>query len=213
MRSGLFSVALAFGLVGCAANLKGHADMEHPLAAAEREDSGSVVSDGIAIPTKDPEVIAFEGTHAPRTQGGALRYNPTFYQTAVFEMVTPDRVDFMVELQHRNADYADPREYQVWLEDDAGHRVSPVHIEGTPLRAEKVTMNLGRVGIPVMQVRAPGMTYVMRVSEDSDRSMMIQRRRSLLTFEGRGLIRPETKRLSLVLRNDHRTLRFTWNFL
>ena len=198
---------------GCASTIQGAAEMPNPALYPDPDEDGRIVSDGIAIRTKDVEMVGFEPSAAPRMSGGlAVRRDPVFFQTAYFEMRSPARIDFLVQLVHRNVEDADPTRQEIWLEDDQGRRFRPSAVDTDASRTQRVNMNLGRTGVTVMQVRGAGWRYNMQVDQSSDRSAEMLQRRALVSFRGGPMLTERTRSLSLVLQAAHRTGRFTWHF-
>ena len=197
----------------CAGTVQGTAEMPNPTLFPDPDEDGRIVSDGIAIRTKDVEMVGFEASAAPRMSGGlAIRRDPVFFQTAYFEMRSPARLDFLVQLVHRNIDDADPARQEIWLEDDQGRRFHPSAIDTDASRTQRINMNLGRTGVTVMQIKGSGWRYNMQVDQSSDRSAEMLQRRALVSFRGSPMLTENTRSLSLVLRAAHRTVRFTWRF-
>ena len=206
---------LLLGLLlgACASSIQGAAEMPNPVLFPDPDEDGRIVSDGIAIRTRDADMIGFEPSAAPRMRGGlAIRRDPEFFQTAYFEMRSPARLDFLVQLAHRSAEDADPKRQEIWLEDDRGRRFAPTRVDTDASRTQRVNMNLGRTGVTVMQIKGAGYRYKMQVDEGSDRSSEMLHRRALVSFRGGPMLTESTRSLSLVLRAAHRTVRFTWRF-
>jgi hypothetical protein len=215
-------VPLCLGLAlgaGCAGpTLVGRAADRNPLLKPD------FVSEGVAIPIKDPQIIANAGqavdpaSHAQPSRDyastGAQWYHPTFHQSAIFEARSPNDLVFLIELCNRWPELTHVENYDVTLSDEKGHVFRPSGVRGTPAHVIMASMLLGRSDVVHMTVKTvSGQTISYSHGEDASgdtRNMLAAR--SLVEFEGRPVITPETKRLRLRLKSAHRSLEFVWEF-
>jgi hypothetical protein len=213
LLGGLATMALYAG--GCAGpRLVGRTQDTNPLLKQDH------VSEGIAIPFKDSQIIANAGQAVDPAgrpgyaSTGAQYYHPTFHQSAIFEAQSTDHLVFVVELANRWVELTHAENYEIELVDDQGHHYHPVAIEGRPARIIRQTMNLGRSDVVHMVVNGPGGTQVFTHAEEAnsgDVKAMLAARASI-AFHSPGLLSPQTRRLTLLLHHPNRQLEFTWEF-
>jgi hypothetical protein len=204
---------------GCVTTLRGRALDDNPLT---KEDH---VSEGIAIETRDAQVIAGSGPtvqianpqHPARSSyasTGSSYYHPAFYQSAIFEAKSPSHLIFQVELANRWSELTHADSYDISLEDDQGHVFRPADVSGTHDHVIIAQMTVGRTDVVHMVVTTGSGTHIYRHTESSSDpdSQNIRAARSTLEFEGEPMLTASTRRLKLRLHNRNRSLEFVWDF-
>jgi hypothetical protein len=207
-------------LVGCAPTLVGRAHDQNPLGKPDH------VSEGIAIATKDAQIIANAGaavdpaSHSrPNTSGyastGAQYYHPTFYQSAIFEVKGTEELVFLVELANRWPELTHAENYDIRLENDRGQVFHPADIRGQRAHVVLASMTLGRSDVVHMTVRTLGgqwMSFHHAEPESGADGRTMLAARSLVEFRAPGLLTKDTRRLTLHLSAKGRSLEFVWEF-
>jgi hypothetical protein len=204
---------------GCSTTLIGRAQDQNPLTKPDH------ISEGIAIPTKDAQIIANAGesvgdpgneNRGKYSASGASYTHPTFHQTAYFQAPNPNQVVFIIELQNRWRELTHAENYEVTLVDDLGRKFLPAEVRSTNSHVVFAGMVLARTDVVHMVVfssSAPGGAYVFTHNEgDQGDSGAMMGARSLVEFRGDNIVTPSTKRLVLRLQNRNRSLEFVWDF-
>jgi hypothetical protein len=191
---GLCCAALA-PLGACGSTVKeGKALQPNPLAMPAGE--ASYVSRKIHIRVRDMEI--------PR----AFR----MYNSAWFSVVSRDRLRFHVVLVHKWEEFADVRNWNVFLEDDQGHVYRPEAKEkGINKFTTKVWDYERRSSVrnifgDVVGTRNDG--YRQRVNLDK---VDVFKGQGDVTFYAANLIDPKVRRLTLVVERGGLEYRFTWS--
>jgi hypothetical protein len=205
--------------MGCSTTLTGRAEDQNPLLKPDH------ISEGIAIPTKDAQIIANAGesvgdpgneNRGRYSASGASYTHPTFHQTAYFQAPSSGQVVFIVELQNRWRELTHAENYEVTLVDDLGRKFLPAEVRSTTSRIVFAGMILARtdvVHMVVLSSSAPGGAFVFSHNEgDQGDTKAMMGARSLIEFRGDNIVTPGTKRLLLRLTNRNRSLEFVWDF-
>jgi hypothetical protein len=208
-------------MAGCAGpTLVGHAVDQNPLLKPDH------TSEGIAIQTKDAQIIANSGAAvepASRPGGppsgyastGAGYFHPAFHQSAIFQANSASDLVFLLELSNRWPELTHAENYDCILSDDKGRQFRAAEVHSTAAHVVFQTMALGRTDVVHMVAKTvTGNIYVSSHNEESttDVSKNMMAARSLLEFRGDQILTPQTRKLKLSLRNKNRDIEFIWEF-
>jgi hypothetical protein len=202
--------------------LSGRAADQNPLLKDDH------VSEGISIPFKDAEIIANAGEPVgdPKVRGysgsssgygpangTAAYFHPTFHLSAIFQAQSAHRLKFVVELASKWTELVHADDYEITLTDDRGHVFRPTEVQNGRAHAVFSAMMVSRSDVVGMTVNTPGGTYVITHPEDGSLDVkQMFAAKSMLWFEGDGLLTDSTQSLTLHLRNSKRKVDFIWQF-
>jgi hypothetical protein len=113
-------------LAGCSRTFSATAVQPNPLVN-ERETLRS--SEKITIVRGDMDLEQPDPAEGPRNASQAHNHRYPLFNEASFTMVSRDRLRFHVQIDHKWEEYADLNTWDVYLEDDKGHRWEPEAIE------------------------------------------------------------------------------------
>jgi len=215
----LWASALAFSCAG--PTLVGRAQDRNPLLKPPDQ-----VSEGIAIPTKDAQIIANAGQAVdtadpahPNTSGyastGAQYFHPTFHQSAIFQARSVSHLIFLVELSNRWSELTHAENYEVSLIDEQGHVFRPAEMRGEPAKRIFSSMVLGRsdvVHMVVLGTSAGTQVYTHGEDQNTDMKTMLGARTIIEFLADQPILTPQTRELKLRLKHRNRALEFIWDF-
>jgi hypothetical protein len=215
----VMTVMLAAGALGTAAchkTFSGRATQPNPLVTPLETLRDS---ERIVIITADMELNLPRdttdrlGTGTPRNATFLRKGKYPLHNEASFTVVSRDRLRFHVQLEHKWQEWADLRSWDVYLEDDQGHRYFPEQTERAHTRHlvsmwdwEARSVQRNRFG-DIVQVNDDG--YLRRQPLGS---LSVFRGNADFVFYTRNIFTPDVKRLTLVVTRASQGFNFTWSF-
>ncbi|MCA9674744.1 MAG: hypothetical protein H6709_15400 [Kofleriaceae bacterium] len=170
-------------------------------------------SEEVVIVTGDMEL------NLPKSPAPAQRASPLAYRryplqnTASFTVVSRDRLRFHVQIEHKWQEWSDPSTWEVYLEDDQGHRWKPESTEHVRTR-HMVTM----WDQEIRSVQRNMYGDIVAINEDGWRrrvplgSLSVFRGRADFVFYQRDLFSSDVKSMTLVVRRPGLGFEFRWAF-
>ena len=201
---------------GCTKTFRGHVTQPNPLLTPLET---LRVSEPVVIVTGDMELNvprdmqARPGPGQPRA--GVLLKNQRYplINEASFTVVSRDRLRFHVQLEHKWKSWADLTTWEVYLEDDLGHRYRPEQTE----RAH--TQHL--VSMWDYEVRSVNRNMfgdIVTINDDGYKrrtalgSLSVFRGSADFVFYTRNIFTPQIGRLTLVVSRRTQAFAFEWSF-
>ena len=132
---------------------------------------------------------------------------------ASFTMVSRDRLRFHVQLEHKWQEYADLKTWDVYLEDDQGHRYEPDSVEHA-----KTKLMVTMWDQEIRSVRKNMYGDIVAVNDDGWKrrqplgSLSVFRGNADFVFYKRDLFTRDLRWVRLVVRRSGTAFQFTWSF-
>ncbi len=203
-------VSCAVAAAGCSRTFRGTAVQPNPLL---RPTETLRSSELITIVRGDMELVVPRPAYA--TQRASLLSNQRYplYNQASFTIVSRDRLRFHVQIDHKWQEWADLRTWEVYLEDDKGHRWQPEGIEHP--KTKMMTTMWDR---EMQTARRNRFGDIVALNDDGWKrrqtlgSISVFRGKADFVFYQRDLFHPQVRQLKLVVKRSGESFVFTWNF-
>jgi hypothetical protein len=204
----LLVVLLVVG--GCSRTFKGTAIQPNPLVnqaeTLRQSEKITIVRGDMELEEPDP---------AKPAQRASVLHNHRYplLNEAMFTMVSRDRLRFHVQVDHKWQEYADLNTWQVYLQDDQGHKWVPEAVEHANTRI--ITRMWDR------EVRSATRNQygdIVAVHEDGWKnrqtlgSLSVYRGKADFVFYQRDLFTQNVRSLKLVVKRPGEAFEFTWRF-
>jgi hypothetical protein len=211
----MVTVGLAGGS-GCTKTFSGRVTQPNPLVTPLET---LRVSEPVVIITGDMELNVPRdmevrpGPGQPRS--GVLLKNRRYplVNEAIFTVVSRDRLRFHVQLEHKWKEWADLTTWEVYLEDDKGHRYHPEQTERAHTKHlvtmwdyEVRSVNRNQFG-DIVTINDDG--YTRRTTLGS---LSVFRGTADFVFYTRNIFTPEIGRMTLIVKRRTQEFAFTWAF-
>jgi hypothetical protein len=133
--------------------------------------------------------------------------------SARFVVVSRDRLRFHVTLEHKWEEYTDVRNWDVWLEDEAGHRYHPDKTDFSKNKNKSDFIDYDR-----RTAVSNEFGDIERINYDPWKDRVVLR--TIDRFRGEGdytfsapdLLSHQRRRLTLVMKHDGLEYRYVWSF-
>lgn len=207
---------------GCGRTFKGETTQPNPLVdpteTLRQSEKITIVTGDMELTAVAPAEAGHQASPVNRV-GGQSRY-PLINQ-ASFTVVSRDRLRFHVQVDHKWAEWADLKTWQVELVDDTGRRWVPESVEHARTKImttmwdrEQRTTKCSASGR-----NAAGACYnTVGMQDDGWRnrqtlgSLSVFRGKADFVFYQRDLFHPGVRKLRLTVKRSGGAFQFTWNF-
>ncbi|TMQ14186.1 MAG: hypothetical protein E6J91_15985 [Deltaproteobacteria bacterium] len=210
--------ALAVATLGCARTFHAEAVQPNPMAMP-----GETLrsSEKVTIVTGDMELEKPYDPDPGQRATTAINHRYPLINQASFTMVSRDRLRFHVQIDHKWEEWADLTSWDVHLEDDQGHAWAPEAVEHAQTRLisefwdreqrTSVCSAAGRDGtgqcITTIGVLDDGWKHRQTFG-----TLSVFRGKADFVFYQRDLMRPDVRKLRLVVKRPSEVFEFTWRF-
>jgi hypothetical protein len=204
------------GLAACHKTFAGRVTQPNPLVTpleTLRESEPIVIITGdmeLNMPRNTTDRLSAE---QPRNATFLRKGKYPLHNEARFTVVSRDRLRFHVQLEHKWQEWADLRSWNVYLEDDQGHRYFPEQTERARTQHlvsmwdwEARSVQRNRFG-DIVHVNDDG--YLRRAPLGT---LSVFRGNADFVFYTRDIFTPDIKRLTLVVTRASQGFSFTWSF-
>jgi hypothetical protein len=210
--------AFAVAWLGCARTFRAEAVQPNPVQMPTETLRSS---EKVTIVTGDMELEAPDAPEAAKRASVAHSHRYPLINQASFTVVSRDRLRFHVQIDHKWEDWADLTSWNVFLEDDQGHRWAPEAVEHAHTKLiNEVWDREQRTSICSSSGRDATGACITTVGVLDDGWKHRQTFGTLTVFRGnadfvfyqRDLMRPEVRKLRLVVKRPTEAFEFTWRF-
>jgi len=210
--------AFAVGGFGCARTFRAEAVQPNPMATPTEILRSS---ERVTIVTGDMELEAPDAPEPAKRATITRTHRYPLINQASFTVVSRDRLRFHVQIDHKWEDWADPTTWTVHLEDDQGHVWAPETVEQAHTRLinqvwdrEQRTSVCSRAGrdatgacITTVGVLDDGWKHRQTFG-----TLSVFRGKADFVFYQRDIMRPEIRKLRLIVSRPTEAFEFTWRF-
>jgi len=195
---------------GCTRTFKATVIQPNPLA---NQHETLRDSEKVTIVRGDMELQEPDPARATERATPVHNHRYPLFNVAAFTMVSKDRLRFHVQVDHKWEEYADLKTWQVYLEDDKGHRWLPEAIE------HPTTRIITRMGDREVQTARRNMYGdIVALNDDGWKnrqtmgSLSVYRGRADFVFYQRDMFSVNVRSLKLVVKRPGEAFEFTWRF-
>lgn len=201
-------VSFAWGAAGCHRILRGAATQPNPLV---RPTETLRTSLPVVIVSGD---MALDAPHYVRVKGGYMLVNSSYplHNVARFTVVSPNRLRFHIQIEHKWREWTDLRGWKALLVDDGVN----YHPESVDMVSQKQIVVMWEV--ERKSVQRNGFGDIVHVNQDAYKrrqplsSISVFRGRGDVVFYRQGLFTRHTRSLTLRLDRGTLSLEFSWKF-
>jgi hypothetical protein len=206
------------GSAGCGRTFRAEAVQPNPMTMPTETLRSS---ETVTIVTGDMELEAPEMPEATKQATPIRNRRYPLVNQASFTIVSRDRLRFHVQIDHKWEEWADLKTWDVYLEDDLGHRWEPESVEHASIKLMNTFWDREqRTSICNSQGRDPMGRCFTTVGVQNDGWKNRQTLGTLSVFRGnadfvfyqRNIMHADVQKLRLVVKRTGEAFEFSWKF-
>jgi hypothetical protein len=209
---------VAGGLFGCARTFRAEAVQPNPSSSSTETLRNS---ETVTIVTGDMELEAPDRPEYTKDAVPIRNHRYPLINQASFTMVSRDRLRFHVQIDHKWEDWADLKSWDVYLEDDQGHKWFPEAVEHAHTKLMSQFWDREqRTSICGAEGRDPTGQCINTIGLANDGWKHRQTLGTLSVFRGnadfvfyqRNIMHADLHKLRLVVKRTGEAFEFSWKF-